>query len=97
MGFKWPKINSILSILALGNCLALTACDGIERAVRDGNLLEAYKDGQNLHARWHMMMAATEGAMAFSKGLGAVHSMSHAHPVHPMRISSASEMHMKCA
>ena len=25
-----------------------------------------------------MMMAATEGAMAFSKGLGAVHSMSHA-------------------
>ena len=31
MGFKWPKINSILSILALGNCLALTACDGIER------------------------------------------------------------------
>ena len=24
-----------------------------------------------------MMMAATEGAMAFSKGLGAVHSMSH--------------------
>ena len=25
-----------------------------------------------------MMMAATEGAMAFSKGLGSVHSMSHA-------------------
>ena len=25
-----------------------------------------------------MMMAATEGAMAFTKGLGAVHSMSHA-------------------
>ena len=25
-----------------------------------------------------MMMASTEGAMAFSKGLGAVHSMSHA-------------------
>ena len=24
------------------------------------------------------MMASTEGAMAFSKGLGAVHSMSHA-------------------
>lgn len=54
------------------------ACDGIERAVRDGNLLGAVKDGQDLDARWNMMMAATEGAMAFSKGLGAVHSMSHA-------------------
>ncbi len=54
------------------------ACDGIERAIRDENLLEAFRDGQNIEARWHMMMAATEGAMAFSKGLGAVHSMSHA-------------------
>lgn len=54
------------------------ACDGIERAVRDGNLLLAVEDGKDLNARWHMMMAATEGAMAFSKGLGAVHSMSHA-------------------
>ncbi len=52
--------------------------DGVERAVRDGNLLKAVKDGSDLDARWHMMMAATEGAMAFSKGLGAVHSMSHA-------------------
>ena len=31
-----------------------------------------------MDARWDMMMASTEGAMAFSKGLGAVHSMSHA-------------------
>lgn len=53
-------------------------CDGIERAVRDGHLLAAVNDGSDLDARWHMMMAATEGAMAFSKGLGAVHSMSHA-------------------
>ncbi|MBP6813737.1 MAG: iron-containing alcohol dehydrogenase [Burkholderiaceae bacterium] len=29
-------------------------------------------------ARWQMMMASTEGAMAFVKGLGAVHAMSHA-------------------
>lgn len=53
-------------------------CDGIERAVRDGHLLRAVKDGNDRDARWNMMMAATEGAMAFSKGLGAVHSMSHA-------------------
>jgi alcohol dehydrogenase class IV len=41
-------------------------------------LLKAFQDGEDIDARWHMMMAATEGAMAFSKGLGAVHSMSHA-------------------
>ena len=54
------------------------ACDGIERGIREGNLLRAVQDGGDKDARWHMMMAATEGAMAFSKGLGSVHSMSHA-------------------
>ena len=54
------------------------ACDGVERGVRDGHLLRAVRDGSDEDARWHMMMAATEGAMAFSKGLGSVHSMSHA-------------------
>ena len=54
------------------------ACDGIERGIRDGNLVKAVQDGSDKDARWHMMMAATEGAMAFSKGLGGVHSMSHA-------------------
>jgi 4-hydroxybutyrate dehydrogenase len=53
------------------------ACDGIERAVKSGSLLRAFKDGGDIDARWEMMMAATEGAMAFTKGLGAVHSMSH--------------------
>ncbi|MEM9059858.1 MAG: iron-containing alcohol dehydrogenase [Pseudomonadota bacterium] len=54
------------------------ACDGIERGLRDGNLLRAVEDGLDEDARWHMMMSSTEGAMAFSKGLGAVHAMSHA-------------------
>ncbi len=53
-------------------------CDGIKRGIREGNLQRAVRDGSDKDARWHMMMAATEGAMAFSKGLGAVHSMSHA-------------------
>ena len=52
--------------------------DGIERIFHDKNLINAVKDGTNKKARWNMMMAATEGAMAFTKGLGAVHSMSHA-------------------
>jgi len=52
--------------------------DGIEKVVREGNLIKAVQDGTDKNARWNMMMAATEGAMAFTKGLGAVHSMSHA-------------------
>jgi alcohol dehydrogenase class IV len=54
------------------------ACDGIERGIREGNLIKAVKDGSDRDARWHMMMSAAEGAMGFSKGLGSVHSMSHA-------------------
>ena len=52
--------------------------DGIEKVIRERSLIRAVKDGQDKEARWNMMMASTEGAMAFSKGLGAVHSMSHA-------------------
>jgi 4-hydroxybutyrate dehydrogenase len=40
----------------------------IERAVRDGDDIEA---------RWNMMSASMQGAMAFQKGLGCVHSLSH--------------------
>ena len=52
--------------------------DGIEKIIREESLLRACQDGQDKEARWNMMMASTEGAMAFAKGLGAVHSMSHA-------------------
>ena len=52
--------------------------DGIEKIIKEQSLIKAYKDGKDKEARWNMMMASTEGAMAFSKGLGAVHSMSHA-------------------
>lgn len=52
--------------------------DGIRRALGQRHLENAVLDGANGDARWNMMMASTEGAMAFTKGLGAVHSMSHA-------------------
>ena len=55
---------------------AAIGLDGLERVVK--YLKRAVENGQDKEARWHMMMAASEGAMAFSKGLGAVHSMSHA-------------------
>ncbi len=37
----------------------------------------AVKDGQNLEARSHMLVAASMGATAFQKGLGAMHSLAH--------------------
>ncbi|MEE9334253.1 MAG: iron-containing alcohol dehydrogenase [Granulosicoccaceae bacterium] len=37
----------------------------------------AYKQGVNLEARAHMMSAASMGATAFQKGLGAIHALSH--------------------
>ncbi len=46
------------------------------RLVKD-NLPSAYRDGTNLTARGHMMSAAAMGAVAFQKGLGAVHAISH--------------------
>jgi alcohol dehydrogenase class IV len=40
-------------------------------------LAPAVRDGTNLEARAHMMIASTMGATAFQKGLGAMHSLSH--------------------
>lgn len=52
--------------------------DGLWRAVGQGNLIRATENGGDSEARKQMMIAATEGALAFTKGLGAVHAMSHA-------------------
>ncbi|MEQ9811743.1 MAG: iron-containing alcohol dehydrogenase [Azospirillaceae bacterium] len=41
------------------------------------NLPRVLADGGDLEARGHMMSAAAMGAIAFQKGLGAIHSMSH--------------------
>ena len=51
------------------------AIDGLVRAVN--NIRSAYRDGTNIEARCEMMMAATQGALSFAKGLGAVHAVSH--------------------
>lgn len=54
------------------------ALDGVERGIAQGWLSRAVEDGADRDARWHMMMASYEGALAFVKGLGAVHGLSHA-------------------
>jgi alcohol dehydrogenase class IV len=51
------------------------ALDGLERAW--SHIERATRDGSDRDARFHMMSASMQGAMAFQKGLGCVHSLSH--------------------
>ena len=64
--FISPLENPPAGAIAL-ECARL-ATSALETAVRDG---------ANRKARYDMMMASMMGAMAFQKGLGAVHSLSH--------------------
>ena len=82
-----PFLTAVTGMDAISHCLETfmapainppadaIAIDGLGRAVRA--LPRAVADGKNRQARWDMMMASTEGAMAFQKGLGAVHSLTH--------------------
>jgi 4-hydroxybutyrate dehydrogenase len=51
------------------------ALDGLERGW--AHIERATRDGSDREARWHLMSASMQGAMAFQKGLGCVHSLSH--------------------
>lgn len=51
------------------------ALDGLARGWR--SLANTVADGKNKEARNDMMVCALEGAMAFQKGLGAVHALTH--------------------
>lgn len=51
------------------------ALDGLQRGW--ANIERATKDGSDREARLNMMSASMQGAMAFQKGLGCVHSLSH--------------------
>lgn len=65
--FSSPRFNPPADAIAL---------DGAGRIWR--NLPVAYEDGQNLESRSEMLMGAVMGGLSFQKGLGAVHSLSHA-------------------
>ena len=64
--FMAPAVNPPADAIAL---------EGLARGY--GAIRRAVADGRDRQARWDMMMAAMEGAMAFQKGLGAVHALSH--------------------
>jgi len=66
--FMSPKVNPPADGIAL---------DGLRRGWN--HIERAFSDGaRDLEARWQMMSASMQGALAFQKGLGCVHSLSHA-------------------
>jgi 4-hydroxybutyrate dehydrogenase len=83
-----PLLTAATGIDALTHCIETylsplvnppaeaIALDGARRVWRF--IERAVKDGADREARWEMMMAALEGGLTFQKGLGAVHSLSHA-------------------
>ena len=81
-----PRLTAGTGMDALGHCLEgffspavnppadAIALDGINRVVK--YIKRAVNDGNDREARWNMLMAALEGGMAISKGLGIAHTMS---------------------
>ncbi len=82
-----PLLTAATGMDAISHCIecftspvdnpvaAAIAIDGLERAIKA--LPRAVADGSDIMARREMMVAAMEGALAFQKGLGAVHALSH--------------------
>jgi len=81
------KITAWTGMDALSHCLE-AYCSPFFHPLGEGIALEgarlvkewlpvAVRDGRNVNARAFMMAASSMGAIAFQKGLGAMHSMSH--------------------
>ena len=82
-----PQVTAATGMDALSHCLEAYCapgyqplCEGI--AVEGMRLIKnwlpvAYHDGANIEARAHMLAAASMGATAFQKGLGAMHALAH--------------------
>ncbi|MGA4084028.1 iron-containing alcohol dehydrogenase [Ralstonia nicotianae] len=65
------------------------ALDGLERAW--AHIERATRDGADREARLNMMSASMQGAMAFQKGLGCVHSLSH--PLCGVKVDGKTGLH----
>jgi alcohol dehydrogenase class IV len=82
-----PKLTAATGMDAIAHCMETfmapainppadgIALDGLERGW--GHIERATRDGSDREARFNLMSASMEGAMAFQKGLGCVHSLSH--------------------
>lgn len=83
-----PGLTAATGLDALSHCIETyssprfnppadaIALDGAGRLWR--NIERACNDGQDVEARSEMLMGALMGGLAFQKGLGAVHALSHA-------------------
>ncbi|MFT5710082.1 MAG: alcohol dehydrogenase class IV [Halioglobus sp.] len=82
-----PHITAATGMDALAHCLE-AYCAPTYHPMADGIAVEgmrlikqwlpvAYVQGDNIEARGQMQVAATMGATAFQKGLGAIHALSH--------------------
>ena len=82
-----PKITAAVGMDALSHNLE-AYCSPYFHPMAEGIAVEgirlikewlpvAVRDGANLEARSHMLVASAMGATAFQKGLGAMHSLSH--------------------
>ena len=82
-----PSLTAFTGMDALAHCLEAYSSDifhplsqGIAlegmKIIKD-NLIEVYKDGKNIKARANMLATSSMGSIAFQKGLGAIHSLSH--------------------
>jgi alcohol dehydrogenase class IV len=82
-----PLLTAATGMDALSHCLE-TYCSNVYNPVAgaiaiDGlrrgwmNIKAVVHDGQNIAARSEMMMCAMQGALAFQKGLGVIHAVSH--------------------
>jgi len=82
-----PNVTAATGMDALAHCLEAYCAPGFHplaegisvegmRLVKEA-LPVAVRDGKNLVARAQMMAAASMGATAFQKGLGAIHALSH--------------------
>ncbi|HVI29389.1 iron-containing alcohol dehydrogenase [Hansschlegelia sp.] len=82
-----PKLTAWTGFDALAHCLEAFSAPGFHPmadgiAVNGARLVKIYlpravADGTDIEARANMLAAASMGAAAFQKGLGAIHSMSH--------------------
>ncbi|MFM8880049.1 MAG: iron-containing alcohol dehydrogenase [Verrucomicrobiota bacterium] len=82
-----PHLTAATGADALTHCIESFTCPAFH-PMCDGIALEgvrlifealpkAYRNGQDLEARGHMLVAAAMGAVAFQKDLGVVHSLAH--------------------
>ncbi len=82
-----PKLTAATGMDAIAHCMETfmapafnppadgIALDGLRRAW--AHIERATRDGSDREARLNLMSASMQGAMAFQKGLGCVHSLSH--------------------